>query len=173
MGRTCCSEEMTTGVMLVTYTFPWFLESIRTSCFTTSFFAVLSRSHRVSLYISMKEASILYCRKYIHCTCNVIKYPKWWKHYNQLTSMPSHYLRSWKKVRIQLGFEPRTFWLLVRHSYHWATGPLVAEECRIDVNILRIEFNPDSDLATQARHTQHAKHVTLNSALCTKHTLYG
>ena len=41
----------------------------------------------------------------------------------------------------------------------------MAEECRIDINILRIEFNPDNDLATQARHIQHAKHVTLNSAL--------
>ena len=26
-----------------------------------------------------------------------------------------------KKSRIQLGFEPKTFWILVRHSYHQAT----------------------------------------------------
>ena len=41
----------------------------------------------------------------------------------------------------------------------------MAEECRIDVNILRIEFNPDNDLATQARHIQHAKHVKLKLRL--------
>ena len=29
-----------------------------------------------------------------------------------------------KKSGVQLGFEPRTFWILVRCSYHWAAGIL-------------------------------------------------
>ena len=54
---------------------------------------------------------------------------------------------SWLEVLLvtlytQLRLEPRTFRLLVRHSYHCATGSLVAEECRMDVNILRIEITP-------------------------------
>ena len=32
-----------------------------------------------------------------------------------------------------------------RHSYHWATGSLVAEECRIDVNILRMTILQTKD----------------------------
>ena len=36
-------------------------------------------------------------------------------------------LREWeinpreKKSGIQLGFEPKTFWILVRHTHHWTT----------------------------------------------------
>ena len=81
-------------------------------------------------------------------TCTVIEEPKWWKHYKSTNFNAKSLLKILEKFRIQLGFEPRTFWLLVRHSYHWATGSLVwcsnlaAKEGRIDVNILRIEFKP-------------------------------
>ena len=70
-----------------------------------------------------------------------------------------------KKLRIQLGFEPRTFWLLVRHSYHWATGSLVAEECSIDVNILRIEFKPRKWLGYTGKWFTTCKARHTNSAL--------
>ena len=107
------------------------------------------------------------CRQDIKLSNSLIK---WWKYYISTNFNAKSLLKILKKLRIQLGFEPRTFWLLVRHSYHWATGPLVAEECRINVNILRIEFNPDNDLATQARHIQHAMlHSTppyVQSILC-------
>ena len=83
-----------------------------------------------------KCISTLYCLG--GCTCKVIKQRKWWKHYISTNFNVKLLLKILKKLRIQLGFEPRTFWLVVRHSYHWATGSLVAEECRIDVNILRI-----------------------------------
>ena len=79
-------------------------------------------------------------------TCKVSELAWRWKHYIAQISLPSHFCWTLKKIGIQL--ESRTFWLLVRHSYHLATGSLVAEECRIGVNILRIKFTPRQWLAS-------------------------
>ena len=47
-----------------------------------------------------------------------------------------------------------------------STEPLDLFVCMMDVNILRIEFNPDNDWAyTQAGYIQHARHVTLKLRL--------
>ena len=40
--------------------------------------------------------------------------------------------RERKNLRIQPGFEPRTFWILVRHSYQLSYWALTAAECRVD-----------------------------------------
>ena len=45
---------------------------------------------------------------------------------------PSHWDQL-KKIRIKLGFEPRTFWIPARHSYHWATWSMWQRSASIDV----------------------------------------
>ena len=66
----------------------------------------------------------------------------------------------------QQGFEPRTFWRLVRNSYHWAIGSLVAERCKIDSTILRLEFNPQS--ATQFHHNLHNPQTRYHTCISTR-----
>ena len=66
-------------------------------------------------------------------------------------------LKILKKLGIQLRFEHTT---CIRHSHHWATGSLVAEECWMDVNILRIEFKHRQWLGYTGK-----AHMHSNSAL--------
>ena len=47
-----------------------------------------------------------------------------------------------EKPQDPAGIRTQDLLITVRHFYHRATGSLVAEECRMDVNILRIEFKP-------------------------------
>ena len=69
------------------------------------------------------------------------------------TSMPSHYP---EKTQDPAGIRTQA---LPITSQALLPGSLVAEECRIDVDILRIEFNH------RQWHIQHAKHVTLKLRL--------
>lgn len=64
--------------------------------------------------------------------------------------------RSFCESWIQLGFIPRTLRLLGSHSHYWATRPLVAEECRVDVDILRIQFKHRQWLGSTSKH--HSTH---------------